>query len=149
LVVRPRRGYLAWAVDQLFRSEQHPMSVGQRVELTGMTAEVTALTNDGRPAEATFTFGVPLEDPSLRWMQWHEGRFVPFPLPAIGETVELRPRIMALWACDRRVAFVNPPGYTASRAKLRAESFRPAFFEGWPVVIVDAALSVGVWLMTG
>ena len=66
------------------------MSLGQRVELTGMTVTVTALTEDGRPAEAAFRFSVPLEDTSLRWLNWKDDMFQPFAPPAVGETVVLR-----------------------------------------------------------
>ena len=54
-----------------------------------MIVEVTELTNDGRPAEASFEFAVPLEDSSLRWLKWKDGRFEPFVLPEIGETIEV------------------------------------------------------------
>jgi hypothetical protein len=97
LVVRPDRGFLSWPIDRLFRSERHPMTVGQRVEVAGMTVEITALIPDGRPAEARFTFDAELDDPSLRWFQWDEAKFIPFPLPAVGEQIVLEPRIMALW----------------------------------------------------
>jgi hypothetical protein len=90
LVVRPAYGYYAWVLDGLFRTEKHPFRVGDRVELTGMTVEVTKLTRDGRPAEAAFTFSVPLEDASLRWLQYRDGRFVPFSPPAVGDTVVLK-----------------------------------------------------------
>ncbi|MGB2986365.1 MAG: hypothetical protein WBE26_10825 [Phycisphaerae bacterium] len=96
LVIRPERGYLAWVFDRLFRGENHPMLLGERVELTGMTVEVTALTVDGRPAEAAFRFAVPLEDPSLRWLYWKDGAFVAFTLPAVGQAIELPPAIPAL-----------------------------------------------------
>lgn len=89
LLVRPEYGYYAWVGDQIFRSPKHPMLLGQRVELTGMTVEITELTPDGRPYEAAFTFDVPLEDPSLRWLQFKDGAFVPFTPPAIGQTIEL------------------------------------------------------------
>jgi hypothetical protein len=89
LVVRPEYGYIAWILDGLFRSQKHPLSLGDTVELTGMTVEVTKLTGDGQPAEAAFTFSVPLEDASLRWLQHKDGRFVPFAPPAVGETVVL------------------------------------------------------------
>ncbi len=90
LVIRPQNGYLYWWFNQLFRDKNHPMVLGERVELTGMTAIVTELTEDGRPAEALFRFAVPLEDSSLRWIKWKDGRFEPFVPPAIGETIELR-----------------------------------------------------------
>jgi len=92
ITVRPQDGYFAWKFDRLFRNDRCPMNVGQRVELTGMTVEVTALTGDGRPAEAAFRFAVPLEHPSLRWLQWKDGVLAPFVPPAIGETVRLKPR---------------------------------------------------------
>jgi hypothetical protein len=90
LVVQPEYGYYAWVLDALFRDKKHPFSVGDRVELTGMTVEIMELTGDGRPAKAAFTFSVPLEDPSLRWLQYKDGSFVPFTPPAIGENVVLK-----------------------------------------------------------
>jgi hypothetical protein len=90
LVVRPEYGYYAAVLDALFRDRKHPFSVGDRVELTGMTVEIMELTGDGRPAKAAFTFAVPLEDPSLQWMQYKYGSFVPFTPPAIGENVVLQ-----------------------------------------------------------
>jgi len=113
LLVRPHGGYLpppgqrfadgegsppvihvAYAYqqgDQFFRSSNYPMELGQRVELTGATAEVTALTPDGRPAEARIEFDVPLEAQSLEWLQWDWERevYVPFQLPDVGETVRI------------------------------------------------------------
>ncbi len=97
LVVRREEGFPTSYLDGLFRSERHPMSPGQRVELTGMTVEVLAVTDDGRPAEAAFRFAVPLDDPSLRWLQWKNGAFVPFTSPPIGESVELTPGELAGW----------------------------------------------------
>jgi hypothetical protein len=90
LVVRPEKGYLDWIADRLFRSEQHPLSVGEKVELAGMTVEIAVLTADGRPAEAAFRFAVPLEDASLRWLCYRDKAFEPFALPAVGESVEIR-----------------------------------------------------------
>jgi hypothetical protein len=89
ITVRPRGGYLVTILDKLFRSDQNRFSVGDRIELTGMTVEVTELTDNGLPAEAAFTFSVDLEDESLRWLQYKEGRYVPFSPPAVGESVEL------------------------------------------------------------
>jgi hypothetical protein len=89
LRIRPDRGYLSQPYDVLFRSLQDPMRLGQRVSITGMTVEITEISRYGRPAEAEFTFEVPLEDPSLRWLQWEGGDFVPFTPPDAGETVVL------------------------------------------------------------
>jgi len=77
-----------------------PDAVGERVVLTGMTATVTAITADGRPAEAAFRFDVPLEDASLRWLWWQDGEFRPFTPPAVGQTLEI-PAAVLRW-CDGR-----------------------------------------------
>ena len=91
LVIRPRTGFLAWRLDHLFRDPRHRMRLGERVELTGMTVEISELTPDGRPAEAVFRFDVPLEDRSLRWFAWSDGDYVPFTPPPVGGSVALRP----------------------------------------------------------
>jgi hypothetical protein len=77
--------------DRFFRSSDHPIDLGYTVELTDMRVEVTALTEDGRPAEGRVEFAVPLEDPSLAWVQWdwEEDTYVPFMLPDVGETVHI------------------------------------------------------------
>ena len=65
------------------------MSLGQKVQLTGMTVEITRMTGDNRPYEATFRFDVPLEDASLRWLQFKNGAFIPFTPPAVGQKITL------------------------------------------------------------
>jgi hypothetical protein len=90
ITVQPEYGYYAWVFDALFRDKKHPFSIGDRVEMTGMTVEILELTDDNRPAKAAFIFAVPLEDPSLRWLQYKDGSFVSFTPPAIGQTVVLK-----------------------------------------------------------
>jgi hypothetical protein len=85
LAIRPRKGYLRWVVDQVFRTPRRPLALGEPVRLTGMTVTITELTPDGRPAEATFRFDVPLESPSLVWLGFRNGRFKPFTPPAVGQ----------------------------------------------------------------
>ena len=76
------------SLDRLYR-DATPMAVGQRIALTGVTVEITATTDDGRPAEAAFRFAFALENPLFRWLQWDDGMYVPFTPPAVGETVTL------------------------------------------------------------
>lgn len=97
LCIRPKNSFISWRFDHLFRSERRPMSLGERVKLTGLTIEVTELTPDLRPAEAVFHFTVPLEHSSLRWLQWEDGEFIAFTPPKVGEAVELCPRLPNLW----------------------------------------------------
>jgi hypothetical protein len=89
LIVRPEGGFLAFPFDNVFRSSAHPLRLGERIEVTNMTVQVTSLTQDGRPAEATFRFGAPLEDGSFTWLQWRDGRYAPFELPPPGADIVL------------------------------------------------------------
>jgi hypothetical protein len=112
LLVRPELGYLLppatpvgktqdfWPLahaafaaqygDGFYRSSAAPFTLGQQVVLSGMRAEVTAVSADGRPLEARIQFDAPLEDASLRWLQWDwkSRRYRPFALPAVGETTQ-------------------------------------------------------------
>ena len=65
------------------------MAKGQRVELTGMMAEVVELTDDGRPAEVVFRFDVPLEDRSLLWLCFRAGHFEPWTPTEIGQSISI------------------------------------------------------------
>lgn len=86
LVIRPAGGFLRLTMDQLARTKCHQMALGERVELTGMTATVLSLTEDDRPAEVEFRFDRPLEDESIRWLVWSPRGFEAFRLPLPGET---------------------------------------------------------------
>ena len=90
IAIRPRGGYLRWALDRVFRSERRPLALGEPVMLSGMTATVTSLTGDGRPDEVAFRFDVPLESHSLLWLCFRGDRFEPFTPPAVGQEVEIR-----------------------------------------------------------
>ena len=90
LEITPKSGYLNFALDRVFRNERRPLALGEEVTLTGMTARVTALTDDGRPAVATFRFDEPLESPSFVWLCFRGDRFEPFVLPAVGEQIKIR-----------------------------------------------------------
>ena len=55
----------------LFRGEQHPFAVGDRVEVDLFTVEVLAV--DGpSPTHVEFTFADPLDDPSLAFLVWRD-----------------------------------------------------------------------------
>ena len=79
-------GGFSWA---LFRENDRTFTPGDTVELTGMTVEVTAITDEGRPSEVTYEFDVPLDDPSLVWLELQGREFVPFNIPAVGESSTL------------------------------------------------------------
>ena len=81
-------GYLTLA-DRIFRSELHPLRVGEQVHVARMTATIVVLTDDGRPRTVAFRFASPLEDSSLRWLCFQTGEYVPWSPPPVGEEVEL------------------------------------------------------------
>ncbi|RPH37971.1 hypothetical protein EHM92_01285 [bacterium] len=89
LVIRPEGGFLAYPFDNVFRGDVYPLRLGQRIALTNMTAEITELTADGRPSEATFRFAAPLESDLFSWLQWKDGIYVPFEPPRPGAEITL------------------------------------------------------------
>lgn len=88
LLLRPAGGFLRDIVS-LGRDSYHPMRQGQVVRLTGVTITVGPLTVDNRPAEATFRFDVPLEDPKLKWVFWDRRAFKEFTIPQVDQTLTI------------------------------------------------------------
>lgn len=95
-VLRERPGYreLLGGPSEMFRFFRGDpdrtgriMDLGDQVKVTGMTVTITALTADGRPAEATFAFDVPLESPSMEWLSFRGSAFEPFAPPVVGREV--------------------------------------------------------------
>ena len=94
LELRADSGYLVVPLDQLFRAQHHPMRQGTVVDVTGMRVRITDATQRGRPLAVEFTFQVPLEDPSLRWLCWRDGTYQSFQPPAVGQTQRIaEPRL--------------------------------------------------------
>jgi len=89
LVITPRGGFLASAVDRLLVGPGRRFGVGQAIERPDFVAEVREVTEDGRPRRVAFRFRQPLEAPEYRWLCWKDGRLVRFPLPAPGTRVTI------------------------------------------------------------
>ena len=87
LQVRFPDGFFPTAFSRYLRSQNERFSVGQHFELPGLSVVVEALDARGDPEQVLYEFPVPLEDPSLRWMSWHDGVYVPWTPPA-----SVRPR---------------------------------------------------------
>jgi hypothetical protein len=88
LAVRVKGGYLDTLHDTLFRDPRRAMQPGDRIVVAGLAVEVVSVKEDGRPWEVQFRFDVPLEDASLRWVQWQGGEYAPLVPPGLGEVVE-------------------------------------------------------------
>ena len=82
ILAQPQGGY-RWL---LVRDSDHPLPIGTKIELAGMTVEVKTLAKGGWPLEVAYTFDVPLEDPSLQWLKFQDSTYVPYTPPGIGET---------------------------------------------------------------
>lgn len=82
--------YLVQLLDRLFRNRDNPLELHESVDLTAVWIEITALTDDGRPAEATFHFRDPLDHKSLEWFELTEKGYVGFTPPEIGKTLDVR-----------------------------------------------------------
>lgn len=76
-----------------FRSDPD-FAPGDRVELNGLAVDIVALAPDGWPATIDFNFTVPLEDPSLVWLQLQGTNVLPWTPPAVGETARLNESLL-------------------------------------------------------
>ena len=91
LRVRFPDGFFPTAFSRYVRSPNERFSAGQHFELPGFSVVVESLDAQGDPEQVLYEFPVPLEDPSLRWMSWHDGVYVPWTPPAIGQTQTFSP----------------------------------------------------------
>jgi len=96
LTIKPENGFFASPWAQTYYNTGIPVKKGFVRELPGLTATVSIVTDDGRPAEVRYEFSVPLEDKSLRWLTWTSEGFAAFILPSPGETISLK-RLPLLW----------------------------------------------------
>ena len=94
LRLRPARGFLESESQRTVRGASRPFHAGDDVALSDLRVRVGEVSADGRPLEADFSFAVPLEDPSLLWMQWEGSALVPYSPPAPGKS-RMLPRIRA------------------------------------------------------
>jgi hypothetical protein len=76
------------ALDGFHYNPRNPMQVGQTVALSEVTVEVTEMTNDGRIAQAAFTFAHPLDDHRYVWLLWNEATsaYERVQMPPVGES---------------------------------------------------------------
>jgi hypothetical protein len=89
LRVRFLGGFFPTAFSRFVRSQNDRFSPGQHFELPGLSIVVESLDAQGDPAQVLYEFPVAVEDPSLRWMRWQDGVYVPWSPPALGQTVKL------------------------------------------------------------
>jgi hypothetical protein len=96
LVVTSRDGFLADQLDRLLARAPLRFAVGERVSRPDYEVVVRTLTEDLRPLQVAFRFRRPLEDPGYRFLQWEKGGVASFPLPAVGQEVEVAGPLLKL-----------------------------------------------------
>jgi hypothetical protein len=84
-------GFFPTAFSRFVRSQNDRFAAGQHFELPGLSVVIDALDAQGDPEQVQYEFPVPLEDPSLRWMSWQDGAYVPWIPPAVGHTARFSP----------------------------------------------------------
>ncbi len=90
LQVKTPRGLFNYVLGKIYVSPEKPLVPGQLFNLGNMTVRIHGVAGEQGPTEVTYRFKVPLEDPSLRWLQLENGKYVPFTPPAIGKSVMVR-----------------------------------------------------------
>jgi hypothetical protein len=89
LKITPDGGFLAKSSQHMFRRSERRMALGQRVQLSDVTFEVSALTADGRPAAAIARFTRPLDSENFVWLRWDVNAYRRFTLPDLGKSVRI------------------------------------------------------------
>jgi hypothetical protein len=78
--------------NSLFRPVDRPFKVGEQVRLSDMSVQIAEVDDNERPTQIALEFSVSLDDPALRWLQWHwdrlgSGHYSTFDVPPVGQTV--------------------------------------------------------------
>jgi hypothetical protein len=88
LKIRPSHGFLPPGSLWTLRSHETHAHVGDRLDLQGVSFEVTEVAQDGRPSEVLVLFTTPLDSDNFVWLRWStHGGFEPFQIPARGQTI--------------------------------------------------------------
>lgn len=82
-------GYLQDTFSSFWRGPSVPLRQGERVRMRGVDVQVIRLTPDLRPLRIRFRFGVPLEDPTLKFVYWAHTDFRFFSFGKIGQRMVL------------------------------------------------------------
>ena len=85
LIIDAPGGFLENEFNRVYRGIGFPLRVGDGLQLTKLLIRVEQVEN-GDAKRVRFQFAEPLEHPAFRWFSLHNGRFVPFVLPRVGET---------------------------------------------------------------
>jgi len=83
-------GLLREPLLTLYRAPNNPVRQGERIDLEGLSIEVTALTPDGHIAAVRCAFEQDLGDSAQRFLAWDGARLAPVRIPEVGGSLELK-----------------------------------------------------------
>jgi hypothetical protein len=75
--------------ERLYRRDENPLRVGERVELKSFSATILEVDGAGHPRRMAFKFDRALDEPGLRLFAWHDKQLKPVSL-ADGESALYR-----------------------------------------------------------
>jgi hypothetical protein len=110
LIITAEKGSLTGMEQLQLRTDTSMQSSGDRFELDGMAVKVLE-TRDGLASSSQFRFNVPLEDQKLKWFSWIDNRYAPFDLPAVGETIQVRPAVWDIQATRQSFTAARNAGF--------------------------------------
>jgi hypothetical protein len=99
LIFRPGGPFVKTGLSDIYRNS--PFEAGWHRELSGVTVDVTQVTAGGDAEEVIFSFDKPLESDDLVWVEWKEGRYVPFTLPATGTSISIPAQVTNFWTIEQ------------------------------------------------
>ena len=79
----PKGNFLTSVEERIHRAARYPMKQGDEVTFEGLKVRIEE-TDAGGPKRVSFTFDVPLEDPSLKLVEWKNKKVVPWTPPTPG-----------------------------------------------------------------
>ena len=90
LILEVKDGMLGVWTDALVREKRHPFKVGQTIDRAATRFTVLAVTADGNPTRVRATFNTDLSADAISFWYWRPEGYVPFPLPARGDSTEIQ-----------------------------------------------------------
>ncbi len=87
LRVRPHRHFLERPFNQLYRGRNDPLKRGDNLSLGDVLVAVSEVTPNGVPREAIFSFSGTPDNKIFHFVEWKNGKLVPFEVPPVGSSV--------------------------------------------------------------
>jgi hypothetical protein len=84
-------GVGALSQERMTRRNAKGLEVGAEITLSDLQIEIEAVNPEGWPTQVRFTFDAVLEAEKWVWLRWDHGEWVPYRLPAVGQSDLIAP----------------------------------------------------------